>query len=121
METREGGAHGLRDSRMSVYDRRMRSLALVMIALPALAAADGPVFHPPPPAKGYSYPECYCTNRGERVEMGETSCIRIGSQSYTAMCGMSLNNPTWRKVKDGCDPVPGLSLAPLGFEATEPG
>ena len=64
----------------------------------------------PPAAPGFSYPDCYCTNRGERVEMGELACIRIGATAYTARCAMSLNNPTWRKVEDGCAPQPGAGL-----------
>lgn len=74
--------------------------AAVLLAAPALA---DPVFKAPPPADGHAYPDCYCTNRGERVEMGQLSCLRIGSQEFTARCGMSLNNPAWRDMKPGCD------------------
>lgn len=91
---------------------RLAPTALAVLLVPAPAAA-GPNWTPPPPARGYSYPDCYCTNRGERVEMGQTACIRVGSSEYTAVCGMSLNNPAWRKVQDGCAPGPGAGLAPV--------
>ena len=61
------------------------------------------IFVPPKAKEGFSYPDCYCTNRGERVELGMMSCLRIGSQEFTARCGMSLNNPAWRDQKPGCD------------------
>ena len=97
----------------------MARIALALILFAGAAAAD-PTFNRPPAAKGYAYPECYCTNRGERVEMGQTACIRIGSTAFTARCGMSQNSPTWRKLEDGCPPPDGLSLAPAGFlEASE--
>ncbi|MDF2234520.1 hypothetical protein P2H44_18320 [Albimonas sp. CAU 1670] len=89
--------------------RRLSAATAALVLLPALAAADGG-WSPPPAKDGYAYPDCYCTNRGERVEMGGTTCIRIGSVEYTAVCGMSLNNPAWRKIGDGCTPQPGASL-----------
>jgi hypothetical protein len=64
----------------------------------------------PPAAEGFSYPECYCTNRGVRVELGQTSCLSVGSRTFTARCAMSLNNPTWREEKNGCDPGPSVRL-----------
>lgn len=61
---------------------------------------------PPKPKKGFRYPDCFCTDSaGRRVEMGMTSCLKIGSQSFLARCDMSLNNPTWRRVDDTC-PAP---------------
>ena len=101
------------------YVRPMRYLIIASLCLalaPAVAAADEPVragpvkvaneFTPPKPKKGYRYPDCFCTDsEGKRVEMGMTSCLKIGSQSFLARCGMSLNNPTWRRVDDTC-PAP---------------
>ncbi len=84
-------------------------LPALAVLLPSLAVA-GPNWTRPPAKDGFSYPDCYCTNRGQRVEMGQQTCIRIGSVEYTAVCGMSLNNPAWRKVEDGCAPQPGASL-----------
>jgi len=47
--------------------------------------------------------ECYCTDKtGKRVEMGETICLQVDGRSFMAQCQMSLNNPMWRKVSDGC-------------------
>lgn len=77
--------------------------ALALSAVAATGAFADPVFNAPPPADGHSYPDCYCTNRGERVPIGKLSCLRIGSQTFTARCGMSLNNPAWRDMKPGCD------------------
>ncbi|MGG7566405.1 hypothetical protein ACQ5SO_09620 [Rhodovulum sp. DZ06] len=75
-------------------------------------AGGGNGWTAPPPAEGHSYPDCYCTNRGARVEMGALSCLRVGGEEFTARCGMSLNNPAWRRVRDGCDPGPTALLSP---------
>lgn len=99
--------------------RMSRWMLAGALGLAATAAAADPTFKPPPPAKGFSYPECYCTNRGVRVQMGGLTCIRVGEGEFTARCGMSLNNPTWRKVKEGCED--GLSQAAPGSEFLQPG
>ena len=77
---------------------------------PAQDAPRAPAWTRPPAAEGFSYPDCYCTNRGERVEMGASACLTVGSRRFTARCAMSLNNPTWREEKDGCDPGPSVRL-----------
>ena len=60
-------------------------------------------YNPPKPKDGFRYPDCFCTDsEGKRVELGQTSCLKIGSQEVTARCDMSLNNPTWRRVSEGC-------------------
>ena len=47
--------------------------------------------------------DCYCTDsKGERVELGEKICLHVDGKSFMAQCQMSLNNPMWRKVSDGC-------------------
>lgn len=47
--------------------------------------------------------DCYCTDRqGARVELGETICLTVDGKSFMAQCQMSLNNPMWRKISDGC-------------------
>lgn len=79
-----------------------------------------PAFTPPPPAEGHSYPECYCTNRGVKVPMGAKSCLHVGSRTFTARCGMSLNNPAWRHVEEGCQTEP-LSHASPVSEFVQPG
>ncbi len=61
---------------------------------------------PPKPKEGFRYPDCFCTDsQGKRVELGQTTCLQIGSSQITARCDMSLNNPTWRRVSDGCPSV----------------
>ena len=50
--------------------------AFVAAAIAGPAAADS-IFFPPKAKEGHSYPDCYCTNRGQRVEMGKMSCLRI--------------------------------------------
>lgn len=103
------------------YDGAMNRLPLIALAaLAAGAAGADPLFQRPEPKDGYAYPECYCTNRGERVEIGETSCLRIGGREFTARCGMSLNNPAWRDRTEGCAPTP-LSRARPQSELSEPG
>lgn len=47
--------------------------------------------------------ECYCTDRqGDRVELGQMICLQVDGRMFTARCEMSLNNPMWREVTDGC-------------------
>lgn len=84
----------------------------LMLAAPAVAEPPKPVersgggYNPVPPAKGFRYPDCFCTDsEGKRVEMGQTSCLQIGSKQFLAQCDMSLNNPIWRRVSDGCPNV----------------
>jgi hypothetical protein len=85
--------------------------ALMILAAPA-AAQQNPNWTPPPAKDGYEYPPCYCTNRGEKVEMGGEACLRIGSRRIWARCAMSVNNPIWRPIREGCPPGgPTSSLA----------
>ncbi len=52
----------------------------------------------------------FCTGSdGARHELGEVVCLINNSctQTWLAKCDMSLNNPMWRKVQDGC-PSAGL-------------
>lgn len=57
--------------------------------------------------------DCYCTDtQGDRVELGEVICLHVGGRSFNAQCQMSLNNPMWRELNEGClssalDPEPG--------------
>lgn len=98
----------------------MKRIVFIAAALAAAAGGVGadPVFKPPKAKDGYAYPDCYCTNRGVRVEIGEMSCLQIGSQEFTARCGMSLNNPAWRDKTPGCDKP--ISQAPAGSEFLQP-
>lgn len=72
---------------------------------PTVLNAQG-LYNPPKPKEGFRYPECFCTDsHGERIELGRTTCLQIGSRQFTARCAMSLNNPTWRQVSEGCPSV----------------
>jgi hypothetical protein len=72
----------------------MRWLVLSLIAA-SPAMADGQV--------GGKTVDCYCTDSsGGRVELGETICMHVDGRSFMAQCQMSLNNPMWREVGDGC-------------------
>ena len=56
--------------------------------------------------------EYYCTDAtGARREIGDVICITASCQVWVARCEVSLNNPTWRKLSDGC---PGVSAKPMG-------
>ena len=47
--------------------------------------------------------DCYCTDSGgSRVELGETICLDVNGRMFMAQCQMSLNNPMWREVAEGC-------------------
>ena len=90
------------------------SASIVALLFATVAAAEPPKpverpgggYNPVPPAKGFRYPDCFCTDsQGQRVEMGQTSCLQIGSQQFLATCDMSLNTPIWRRASDGCPNV----------------
>ena len=77
-------------------------LPLVLALLAAAPAAEAQSARPMP---GVEY---FCTGaNGERYELGEVICITASCQSWMARCDMSLNNPMWRKVSEGC---PGASI-----------
>lgn len=62
----------------------------------------------------------FCTGSdGRRHEMGDVVCLINNSctQTWLAKCDMSLNNPMWRKVQDGC---PAASLLQR-FQHLQPG
>ena len=49
------------------------------------------------------WPDCYCTDKnGVRVELGTTVCMKVDHRDFIARCEMSLNNPMWREIKQGC-------------------
>ncbi len=49
------------------------------------------------------YPDCYCTDKvGARVELGTMVCMKVGGRDFIARCEMSLNNPMWREIRQGC-------------------
>jgi len=64
------------------------ALALIALALPAGADGVKPMagdYVRPKAKDGHSYPECYCTDsQGNRVEVGQLSCLTIGQRQVTA-------------------------------------
>jgi len=85
------------------------AVVALAVSFVSVAAAETPPvreargYTPVPPKEGHEYPECFCTDSGgRRVELGQTACLRIGSSRVLARCAMSLNNPTWRRVSEGC-------------------
>ncbi|MEO0912294.1 MAG: hypothetical protein AAFY59_04795 [Pseudomonadota bacterium] len=71
---------------------------------PALEVSD-PL--PPSQAQAPAPPvrkiDCYCTDKtGDRRELGELVCLDVDGRLFLARCEMSLNNPMWREVADGC-------------------
>jgi hypothetical protein len=90
-----------------MFDRNSSLVALaslLFVAVIVATPAKSQTFEPPPAKEGYSYTDPYCSNRGNRVEMGELSCLRVDGRVYLARCGMSLNSPVWREVQDICPP-----------------
>ncbi|MEM8631147.1 MAG: hypothetical protein AAGF74_07915 [Pseudomonadota bacterium] len=74
----------------------MRSIALLLALLAAPAAADVKT------SQGKTI-ECYCTDKtGQRIELGQTICMQVDGRMYMARCEMSLNNPMWREMQQGC-------------------
>ncbi len=91
---------------------RLLRIAVILAGLAPAAGTAGEVFVPPPPKEGYSYPECQCSNRGEMLPMGALACLNVDGQTFLARCEMSLNNPTWRRVQDGCPSASAPSVDP---------
>lgn len=73
-------------------------LTVSLIACPALTPALADVKGP-----GGKTIDCYCTDSsGSRVELGDFICLQVDGRMFTAQCQMSLNNPMWREVQQGC-------------------
>ena len=75
-------------------------LAALTVIAPAFAADR---IERPEPAKGFSYPEYFCTNRGARVDIEQFSCLTVDGKSFQAQCDLSLNSPMWRPTGAGCE------------------
>ena len=72
----------------------------------AAQTTSNPNYSPLPPKEGHTYPDCYCTDsQGQRVDLGQTACLIIGSRQVLALCGMSVNSPAWREQSEGCPGV----------------
>ena len=68
--------------------------ALLLLPTPAIADVTSP--------SGKTV-DCYCTDKGgARIELGETICLQVDGRMFMAQCQMSLNNPMWREVGEGC-------------------
>jgi hypothetical protein len=80
----------------------MRAPALIAWLAAGPVLAETPATAPAAP-KAPKGPDCYCTDStGGRVELGETICLTVDGRSFTAQCQMSLNNPMWREISEGC-------------------
>ncbi|MHA1190110.1 MAG: hypothetical protein ACTSSQ_06595 [Alphaproteobacteria bacterium] len=86
-------------------------VAVAGLVTDGATSATASEFKRPPPAQGFSYPDCFCTNRGERVELGGFACLKVDGKEFLARCEMSLNNPSWRQKSDGC-PISRISNPP---------
>ncbi len=84
--------------------RRFLLLPTLALIFPAIAI-QAQQFERPEPKEGFSYPEYFCTNRGIRVDVEDQSCLIIGDRTVQAVCDISLNNPTWRVIGEGCTPT----------------
>lgn len=81
---------------------------LILAQMCAGLAASAPVLASdalvrPETATGISYPEYFCTNRGERVDIDEYSCLNIDGKTFQAQCDISLNDPMWRLTGEACE------------------
>ena len=76
---------------------------IVLLMVSSVLVADLPADAEKRAAPPLKKIECYCTDKtGSRHEMGELVCLDVDGRLFTARCEMSLNNPMWREVNDGC-------------------
>lgn len=118
MGARAGAVKALARGRALCHRPAMKPMLvlalLAALAAPASVAAQDWLRDRPEPKAGHAYPTPYCMNRRERVELGQTTCVRTnccpitGCEIFVARCEMSTNNTTFRKVRDGC-PADGLT------------
>lgn len=94
------------------YAGAMMRRALIAIAVCAMygAAAADELGRTAPSDRSASGHDCSCLNRGERVLLGDMTCIKVGEREFTAQCMMTLNNPSWHYVEEGCRPPEVVSL-----------
>ncbi len=89
---------------MALIIRMLVPLVLVANLSQASPAIAAGIDARPKPSEGFSYPEIYCTNRGVRVEVEDTSCLNVDGKNFVAVCDLSLNNPMWRPTGKSCEP-----------------
>ena len=78
----------------------MKWLLLIIFTLSPHAVFAGEQLASKPKVK---WPDCYCTDKtGARVELGTMVCMKVGGRDFIARCEMSLNNPMWREISQGC-------------------
>ncbi len=47
--------------------------------------------------------DCYCTDStGDRVEIGERTCLKVGQRQFMGFCEMAQNVPIWRDTGEDC-------------------
>ena len=89
----------------------MLRILLIVLAMAGPAVADV--------KSGDKVIECYCTDKtGARVELGQVICLQVDGRMFMARCEMSLNNPMWREVQEGClssERINQMSTIPDGF------
>ena len=79
----------------------MRILPFLLVVSPGLLLAEPP--KPVHEITGANAPDCYCTDRNhKRIELGQIICLQVDGRMFTARCEMSLNNPMWRELGEGC-------------------
>ncbi len=86
------------------YTDLMKIVAIIALLLvPTLGAAQDVAPRNPDQWRPLAGVEYYCTDStGGRVELGQVICISASCTTWLARCEMSLNNPMWRKIQDGC-------------------
>lgn len=80
------------------------SMPILLGTMSLCGAANAEIFERPEPKQGFSYPEYYCTNRGVRVDVEDSSCLILDDRTVRAVCDISLNNPMWRVTGEACTP-----------------
>jgi hypothetical protein len=74
-------------------------LSIILLTYTPIALAEEKLASKPKVKK----PDCYCTDKvGARVELGTMVCMKVGGRDFIARCEMSLNNPMWREISQGC-------------------
>lgn len=46
--------------------------------------------------------DCKCRANGRLYGHGELACLRLTTGDQLARCDKVLNNPSWKKLRDGC-------------------
>ncbi|MFK5997501.1 MAG: hypothetical protein QM492_05275 [Rhodobacterales bacterium] len=81
----------------------MKLLLSIILTLTATVALGGVYKDYKKQWPKVKWPDCYCTDKtGARVELGTMVCMKVDHRDFIARCEMSLNNPMWREIKQGC-------------------